>query len=39
VSGEPMFNQSGRFLGYRGIGMETTAHHAGATPPESESAA
>jgi PAS domain S-box-containing protein len=22
VSGEPMFNQSGRFLGYRGIGVE-----------------
>jgi len=39
VSGEPMFNQSGRFLGYRGIGVETTAHHVGATPPESESAA
>ncbi|MDD5249541.1 MAG: response regulator [Rhodocyclaceae bacterium] len=25
VSGEPMFNQSGRFIGYRGIGVELTA--------------
>ena len=25
VSGEPMFNQSCRFLGYRGIGVELTA--------------
>ncbi len=25
VSGEPMFNQSCRFIGYRGIGMELTA--------------
>src|SRR5471030_2165645 len=25
VSGEPMFNQSCRFLGYRGIGVETSA--------------
>jgi len=25
VSGEPMFNQSSRFLGYRGIGVEVTA--------------
>lgn len=25
VSGEPMFNQSSRFLGYRGIGVEFTA--------------
>jgi hypothetical protein len=24
VSGEPMFNQSSRFLGYRGIGVEIT---------------
>jgi PAS domain S-box-containing protein len=24
VSGEPMFNQSARFLGYRGIGVETS---------------
>ena len=24
VSGEPMFNQSARFIGYRGIGVETT---------------
>jgi len=24
VSGEPMFNQSSRFIGYRGIGMELT---------------
>ncbi len=27
VSGEPMFNQSARFIGYRGIGVETTAKH------------
>lgn len=26
VSGEPMFNQACRFLGYRGIGVEITAH-------------
>jgi PAS domain S-box-containing protein len=26
VSGEPMFNQSCRFLGYRGIGVEITAN-------------
>ena len=25
VSGEPMFDQSCRFIGYRGIGVETTA--------------
>jgi hypothetical protein len=25
VSGEPMFNQSCRYIGYRGIGVETTA--------------
>jgi PAS domain S-box-containing protein len=25
VSGEPMFNQGGRFIGYRGIGIELTA--------------
>ncbi|MHB8535744.1 MAG: response regulator [Sulfuricaulis sp.] len=25
VSGEPMFNQTSRFIGYRGIGVETTA--------------
>jgi len=25
VSGEPMFNQSSRFIGYRGIGVELTA--------------
>ena len=25
VSGEPMFNQSCRFIGYRGIGVELTA--------------
>jgi len=25
VSGEPMFNRSARFIGYRGIGVETTA--------------
>jgi hypothetical protein len=24
VSGEPMFNQSARFIGYRGIGIELT---------------
>jgi PAS domain S-box-containing protein len=27
VSGEPMFNQSCRFIGYRGIGVELTARH------------
>jgi len=27
VSGEPMFNQSCRFLGYRGIGVELTGKH------------
>lgn len=27
VSGEPMFNQSSRFLGYRGIGVEITSAH------------
>ena len=27
VSGEPMFNQSCRFIGYRGIGVELTAKH------------
>ncbi len=26
VSGEPMFNQSSRFIGYRGIGIECTRH-------------
>jgi PAS domain S-box-containing protein len=26
VSGEPMFSQSCRFIGYRGIGVERTAH-------------
>ena len=25
VSGEPMFNRSSRFIGYRGIGVEVTA--------------
>jgi PAS domain-containing protein len=25
VSGEPMFNQTGRFIGYRGIGVEILA--------------
>jgi hypothetical protein len=25
VSGEPMFNQSSRFIGYRGIGVEVNA--------------
>ncbi len=27
VSGEPMFNQSSRFLGYRGIGIELSSQH------------
>jgi PAS domain S-box-containing protein len=27
VSGEPMFDQSGRFTGYRGIGLEITVNH------------
>ncbi len=27
VSGEPMINQSCRFLGYRGIGVELTGKH------------
>ena len=27
VSGEPMFNRSSRFIGYRGIGVELTAKH------------
>ena len=27
VSGEPMFNQSCRFIGYRGVGVELTAKH------------
>jgi PAS domain S-box-containing protein len=27
VSGEPMFNQSSRFIGYRGIGVEITSSH------------
>ena len=27
VSGEPMFNQSCGFVGYRGIGVELTAKH------------
>lgn len=26
VSGEPMFNQSSRFIGYRGIGVEQSAN-------------
>ena len=25
VNGEPMFNQSSRFIGYRGIGVELSA--------------
>jgi PAS domain S-box-containing protein len=29
VSGEPMFNQSCRFIGYRGIGVETTVRPQG----------
>jgi PAS domain S-box-containing protein len=29
VSGEPMFNQSCRFIGYRGIGVELTARNQG----------
>ena len=27
VSGEPMFNQNARFIGYRGIGLELTSKH------------
>jgi PAS domain S-box-containing protein len=27
VSGEPMFNRSSRFIGYRGIGVEITSRH------------
>lgn len=27
VSGEPMFNQTGRFIGYRGIGFELSGKH------------
>ena len=27
VSGEPMFNQSSRFIGYRGVGVELTRRH------------
>ena len=27
VSGEPMFNSSSRFIGYRGIGVELTLRH------------
>ena len=27
VSGEPMFNQTGRFRGYRGIGVEISTSH------------
>jgi PAS domain S-box-containing protein len=27
VSGEPMFNRAGRFIGYRGIGVEAAAKH------------
>ncbi len=27
VSGEPMFNQSGRYIGYRGIGFELAGKH------------
>lgn len=26
VSGEPMFDRNSRFIGYRGIGLETTSH-------------
>ncbi len=33
VSGEPMFNQSCRFIGYRGIGVELTAAKAGDAAP------
>ncbi|MDP3539470.1 MAG: response regulator [Azonexus sp.] len=29
VSGEPMFNQSSRFIGYRGIGIELTSRQQG----------
>ena len=38
VSGEPMFNQSSRFLGYRGIGVEITDNGLPATQPGSERA-
>ncbi len=31
VSGEPMFNQACRFIGYRGIGVEVTARNQSAT--------
>ncbi len=30
VSGEPMFNQSGRYVGYRGIGVEVAAKNSSA---------
>jgi CheY-like chemotaxis protein len=29
VSGEPIFSQSGRYIGYRGIGMDVTQRHQG----------
>jgi PAS domain S-box-containing protein len=38
VSGEPMFNQSSRFLGYRGIGVEITDNGLPAAQPGSERA-
>jgi len=39
VSGEPMFNQSSRFLGYRGIGVEVTESGLSPLPRGGESAA
>ena len=38
VSGEPMFNQSSRFLGYRGIGVEIFDNGLSPAHPGSESA-
>jgi PAS domain S-box-containing protein len=38
VSGEPMFNQSSRFLGYRGIGVEIFDNGLSPAQPGSESA-
>jgi hypothetical protein len=32
VSGEPMFNQSCRFIGYRGIGIELIPKKVGSSP-------
>ena len=38
VSGEPMFNQSSRFLGYRGVGVEIFDNGLSPAQPGSESA-